>query len=332
MTVDEAVEAYLDIIEQSRSQNTARTYRNALNCFRTSLERQSVDPDKVNISTLSMDVVKWFTRDLKQVSPATESLYLTALLSFMKYLIGEELIQLNLQKIRNTIQQRARRPGKSLPQVRQNEVDVIIKYAINIANDSRNVSGEDLPGYLRNLRDSAFLLVLADTGLRVHEACKLIRGDIDWNEGKALLTGKGNKSAIVRFSSRSLSALRKYLHARSALDGSSGRPLTALPLFARHDRGAGKKIKPITTTTGRNIVAQRVQEALGEEELGKITPHTFRHYFVTTVMLSSGGNLKLAQKLARHENIAVTQRYAHLTDEELDRGYWEIFEKSGREE
>ncbi|MCJ7657972.1 MAG: tyrosine-type recombinase/integrase, partial [Anaerolineales bacterium] len=88
----------------------------------------------------------------------------------------------------------------------------------------------------------------------------------------------------------------------------------------------GKKVKPITTATGRNIVNQRVAESLGSQAVGTITPHSFRHYFVTTVLRGSGGNLKLAQELARHKNIQVTQRYAHLSDEELDRGYWDIFE------
>ena len=170
------------------------------------------------------------------------------------------------------------------------------------------------------------MLVLADTGLRVHEACALKRGDIDWNEGKAIIIGKGDKQAVIRFSSRSMEAIRNYIEKRAELDGASGRPLTSLPVFARHDRGAGNKTKPMTTTTGRNIVNQRVMECLGEEAIGKITPHSFRHYFVTTILLGSGGNLKLAQKLARHTNISVTQRYAHLADDELDRGYYEIFE------
>jgi hypothetical protein len=82
------------------------------------------------------------------------------------------------------------------------------------------------------------------------------------------------------------------------LDGGSGRPLSSLPLFARHDLGAGKKVLPISTTTGRAIVHKHVSEALGPEAAGTITPHSFRHYFVTTVLRGSGGNLKLAQELA----------------------------------
>ena len=175
------------------------------------------------------------------------------------------------------------------------------------------------------LRDRAFLITLADTGLRVHEACNLRRGDVDWHEGHAIIIGKGNQEAMVRFSERALRVLRSYLNARSTFDGGSGRPLSSLPLFARHDRGAGKRILPISTTTGRAIIHARVEQALGPDAVGSITPHSFRHYFVTTVLRASGGNLKLAQELARHKNIAVTQRYAHLSDDELDRSYHEIF-------
>ena len=78
-------------------------------------------------------------------------------------------------------------------------------------------------------------------------------------------------------------------------------------------------------TSGRNIVQQRVVECLGEDAAGTITPHSFRHYFVTTVLRGSGGNLKMAQDLARHKNIQVTQRYAHLSEDELDKTYHEIF-------
>jgi integrase len=179
------------------------------------------------------------------------------------------------------------------------------------------------------MRDRAFLLMLADTGLRVHEACKLRRGDVDWNEHRAVVIGKGDKQAVVRFTTRSVNAIKDYLALRAETDGGSGKQLAALPLFARHDKGAGKKTKPMTPTTGRNIVKERVAQILGKESVGKITPHSFRHYFVTTVLRGSG-NLKLAQELARHANIQVTQRYAHLSDDELDKGYYDIFEKKSK--
>lgn len=139
------------------------------------------------------------------------------------------------------------------------------------------------------------------------------------------MIGKGGHEALVRFSSRSLAALREYLQARQRLDGADRRPLGALALFARHDRAAGQKVRPISTVTGRAIVAARVQQSLGASAEGLITPHTFRHYFVTTVLRGTG-NLRLAQELARHRSLTSTQIYSHLASDELDRGYYEVFE------
>jgi integrase/recombinase XerC len=271
---------------------------------------------------LPEDAIAWFAVALKDYAPATEQLYLTAAAGFYEYLAAERLSAPNLPRLRLLIHQRARKPGQRLPQFPREKIELIINYAINLASLPAESDNERL----RNLRDRAFLLTLADTGLRVHEAVGMRRGDLDWNERRAIVIGKGDRQAVVRFSQRSIHALRDYLSARGALDGLTRRPLTALPLFARHDKGAGKKIKPITTATGRNIVAQRVKEAAGPQAVGEITPHSFRHYFVTAVLRGTGGNLKMAQELARHRNISVTQRYAHLSDDELDQGYKEVFE------
>ena len=324
VTIAEALDAFLDAVALARSANTARTYRNAARAFRSTLESHGLLPPDTAITALPEDAIAWFAADLKGLAPATERLYLTAMAGFYAYLAAENLAAVNLPRVRLLIRQRARRAGLRLPQFPREAIEQVIGYAKSLAE--RAVSTDDPAARLRDLRDRAFLLTLADTGLRVHEACALRRGDIDWHEGRAVIIGKGDKQAVVRFSRRALRALQDYLQARSTLDGASGRPLRSLPLFARHDKGAGKKVLPISTATGRNIVAQRVREALGPEAVGTITPHSFRHYFVTTVLIGSGGNLKLAQELARHSNIAVTQRYAHLSDDELDRGYYQIFE------
>ncbi len=321
-TIAQAARKYIESVSLARSANTARTYNNALSAFLEILGKNRIAPDDKSPEDLPEEAIAWFALALKDKSPATERLYLIATAGFYEYLAAERLASPNLPRVRMLIRQRARRPGQRLPQFPHNDIEIVLDYANNIAI---NRTG-DATEHLRDLRDRAFLLTLADTGLRVHEACALLRGNLDWNEGKAMIIGKGDRQAMVRFSRRAISALRDYLAARAALDGASGRPLASLPLFARHDRGAGKKIKPITTATGRNIVTQCVREALGDFSVGTITPHSFRHYFVT-VVLKGSGNLKLAQELARHRSIAVTQRYAHLSDDELDKGYWEIFEQ-----
>lgn len=319
-SVGKAVESFLDTVRLARSPNTFRTYSYALAAFQDLLSAHGIDLDG-SPSGLPEEGIAWFAQHLKDLSPATEQLYLQAVMGFYKFLAAERLAPINLPRLELIKQQRARRPGARLPQFPASDIEKLLQHVT-----SRQFTADAAAdGQLRALRDRAFLLSLADTGLRVHEACQLQRGQIDWNEGHAVIIGKGNKQAVVRFSTRALSALKAYLAARAALDGAAGKPLAALPLFARHDRGAGKKIKPITTATGRLIVEERSRQALGEKAAGSITPHSLRHYFVTAVLRGSG-NLKLAQELARHANIQVTQRYAHLSNDELDRGYHEIFE------
>jgi site-specific recombinase XerD len=320
--IAQTIEKFLDTVKLARSKNTWRTYANAMSLFKLVLARNNFDPHHSPVIELKEDAAAWMADALKDFSPATEQLYLVATVRFFEFLAAEKLAEINLPRLRLLLRQRSRRPGQRLPQFPREDIERVLEFADGLAG--RFVS--DPVVKLRALRDRAFLITLADTGLRVHEACNLRRGDIDWNEGRAVIIGKGDKQAVVRFSTRSLRALKDYLTVRAALDGSSGRPLPSLPLFARHDKGAGKKVKPVTTTTGRNIVADRVRQALGEETAGRITPHSLRHYFVTTVLRASG-NLKLAQELARHASIQVTQRYAHLSDDELDKGYHEIFEK-----
>ena len=322
ITIQQAMQDYLESVSLARSQNTARTYSNALAAFAHVLEDHNLSPAKTTVDALSEDAIAWLAVGLKPYAPTTERLYLTAAAGFYEYLAAERLANPNLPRLRMLIRQRSRKQGQRLPQFPRSDIEIIVEYANNLVL----LVTENESERLRNLRDRAFLITLADTGLRVHEACGLRRGDIDWNEAKAVIIGKGDKQAVVRFSARSLQALKDYLAGRAALDGASGRPLSSLPLFARHDRGAGKQVKSITPTTGRNIVAQRLREAIGSSAEGTITPHSFRHFFVTTVLRASGGNLKLAQELARHQSIAVTQRYAHLSDDELDEGYWDIFD------
>ena len=317
-----AVQRYTDMVKLSRSYNTFITYRKAMEHFLAVAEAHHVDTAKAGTRELSEDAVTWMIKSLQHHAPSSERLYLTALTGFFEYLAAENITGVNLQKVRLLIKQRARKPGIRLPQFPKDAITTLLEQLEVFPVNDALVDNDKL----RIMRDKAFLITLGETGLRVHEACRLRRGDMDWNEGHAIVVGKGDREAVVRFSRRAQIALQNYLKLRAHHDQKSGKNIGSLPVFARHDKGAGSKVKPITTTTGRNIVADWVEKILGQDAVGTITPHSFRHYFVTRVLQASG-NLKLSQELARHKNIAVTQRYAHLSDNELDKGYWEVFEK-----
>lgn len=316
-TIDQFITKYLAIVGKARSANTHRTYQNGLGAFKLALAAHNVDSATAPVSRLKESVLGTFLDYLKDYSPATEKLYIQAATGFYKFLMAEEHASFNLAKIEQIIKMRIRGVGVRLPQYPAAEIEKMITHYLTPS------AIENPEERLRYMRDRAFILTLADTGLRVHEACKLRRSDINWQESFAVIIGKGDKQAVIRFSQRSIDALKDYLSLRKILDGATGRPLPSLPLFSRHDQGAGGAIKQMTTTTGREIIKERAIQALGSQS--NITPHAFRHRFVTEVLRSSG-NLKLAQGLARHVNIQTTSNYAHLSNDELDKGYHEVFE------
>jgi len=330
MTISDTMNNYLEMVKLARSKQTMLTYRNALRIFREVLTTRKLEPETTPIEKLTEDLISPLAGFLKIYSPATEQVYMQAVKGFYEYVDSEHAADINQSRVRVLIRQRSRRPGFRFPQFPMDEIERLLAQVEDVERLLAPAADQEQSVVkLRAYRDRAFLLTLADTGFRVHEACKLRRGDVDWNEQRAIIIGKGDKQAVVRFTLRSIQAIKDYLSYRAVLDGSSGKQLTSLPIFARHDKGAGKKVKPMTPTTGRRIVQERVAQLLGQEMVGRITPHSFRHYFVTSVLRGTG-NLRYAQELARHKNIEVTQRYTHLSNDELDKAYYEVFEKRAK--
>ena len=144
------------------------------------------------------------------MAPATEALFLTALVGFYEYLASEENAPVNLVRIRSMLKRRQRKPTSRLPQFPREQIESVISYA----NSMASVTVSDDKERLRQLRDRAFILTLCDTGLRISEACRLNRGHLDWAEGRAIVTIKGGRESLVRFSERALSAVKNYLNAR----------------------------------------------------------------------------------------------------------------------
>jgi integrase/recombinase XerC len=326
ITIAQATERFLASLRPRRRPSTLLAYRNALETFSNMLASQQLDVSTSSVAELREDSIAQFITYMQKLSPTTESLYLQVIKNFFEFLYAENLAPINVSRVRTLMRNRTRRLKTQPPEYPEVDIKRVIAVMSNIRNGSALKSDQTPSILIRDMRDSALILTLADTGLRTEEISKLKIGDIDWTGNRATLNGQGHKQSFARFSSRAINALRDYLDLRMTLDAKTGQHSSTLPLFARHDKGTGQKIQALTPTTIRNIVADRVNEILGPEAAGTITPHTFVHYFVTSILRATG-NLKLAQVLARHANIQITQKYAHLSDEELDKGYYEIFEK-----
>jgi site-specific recombinase XerD len=163
---------------------------------------------------------------------------------------------------------------------------------------------------LRRLRNIALLEALRASGARVGELVTLRRGDLDHREQAAIVRGKGGKERLIYFDDQSWGAIVHYVRTRQ--DGTTGRPVGSLPLFAQHGRRAGSRILPISTDTVRRVF-NALAQAAGLEV--SITPHLLRHRFATRV-LKATHDLAATQDLLGHASPTTTRIYAKLADQD----------------
>lgn len=314
-TVLEATDAFLTTVGKSREQHTQRAYYHALkgqHGFLT-LIRKTVRPSDP-ISKLNEKHAMQYMQEILDLSPATRQLHAVALRRFYTFVAGNDWATVSLDRLNFLF----------------NGSNVLTPVRRHVTYDKAKVrtflewvyawepNGNTPTRHMRNYRDKAFVLTLAESGLRVHEACKLRIKDIDFEKCAGIIVGKGRKQARFKIGDKAVEAIRSYLALRDGVVPVDPEQ----PVFARHDRKSGKlRILPMTTQTGEDIVHQLELRIFGERT---ITCHTLRHRFVTRVVERTR-NLKLAQELARHTNINVTERYAHLTDEEVDDQFDNVF-------
>lgn len=309
--ISQAVEAFLSNIKKTQPQNTWRSYRSDLvgrMGFVASLA-PAIKPS-ADLSRLTEEMAVAYIQDLldRGDSPATRQRKTTSIREFFRFAASECKADLQIDRLNYKLRARHLLAG------RQEKIDFPAQKIERVLAFTLTI--KPIRTDLQMLRDLAFIWTLAETGLRISEACGLTIGQID-RRWRVTFIGKGAKEGTARFGKNSRALIQNYLRARATLDASTGLPRATLPLFARHDQTSGKnKVKRINVRTGENILHALASLALGDEYDPKITAHKFRHYFVTMVYRKTGGDLKAAQELARHESIVTTQRYAHRDSEQ----------------
>jgi integrase/recombinase XerC len=155
-------------------------------------------------------------------------------------------------------------------------------------------------------RDKAIFEMLYSSGCRVAELASLKLGDFSAGGKSAVVKGKGKKDRIVYFEDDALAALKDYLAERKAL-------LLRLKLPGQKALFVNKKGGQLSTRGIRWIVSRYS----GPEGTNRhVSPHAFRHTFATS-MLSSGADVRVVQEMLGHSSISTTQRYTHVTTQQL---------------
>ncbi len=150
------------------------------------------------------------------------------------------------------------------------------------------------------LRDRAILELLYATGLRVAEASGLEVSDVDFGSGLVRVRGKGDKERLVPVGGQAVRALEAYV---------DGRRKGPLFLNARGDRLTVRSFHRIVRASAKRAGLHR-----------PVSPHTLRHSFATH-LLDQGADLRVIQEFLGHARLSTTQRYTHVSADQLMKVY-----------
>ncbi len=151
---------------------------------------------------------------------------------------------------------------------------------------------------LTDLRDTALILALVDTGARANELLSVNLADVDPSSGTVFLREtKGKRPRAVFLGKRALRALLRYLKARGGTEGA---------LWLSED---GTRL---TYWGLRQILRRRAKKA----GVPAPSPHAFRRLFALQ-SLRSGLDVISLQRLLGHRDLSVIQRYLKQTIDDL---------------
>lgn len=173
------------------------------------------------------------------------------------------------------------------------------------------------------LRDSVMMHLFYATGCRLAELLAANIGDLELNDERLLVHGKGNRQRYVFLNPSTKTLLEVYLPQRQEYQRGQGiaeGPDTVALLI-------GSQGKRLSASSVHSIFTRyRIQLGLRT----RFTPHMLRHSFATH-MLDNESGIRLVQELLGHASISTTQIYTHVTNARL-RAVYERSHPHGRKE
>lgn len=302
MNLTQAIEKFQAYIG-GKSPNTIKTYTTALNHFTRFKHNIQID----NLATDDIPAFLSWLRD-RGLAESTINNYTTAITRFYRWLMWRKLNKFEAEDYIRLQEELGELRGGSQRKLPQLPTETVVLETIKAAYVADN---DDQRLHLMHLRNAAMLGFLESTGCRIGEVANAKRTDLIHDDRAIKVTGKGNKSRIVYFSDAAWDVIHKYLAAR---DKVGHRPLGEEPLLSRHDKTAWgrEECLSISTNSLRNALTLICRSA----GVKHYTPHKLRHRKATDILRATK-SIEVTRKVLGHSNIATTQIYSHLTDDDV---------------
>jgi len=287
------VEQFLRYLEYERnvSAHTLRNYGSDLDQFVRFCQKDDPAGQPPALSAISHLTIRAFLGDLLRRGNSRSSMArkLATLRSLFRYLRRQQRIDINPASLVSTPRQEKRLP-EFLP-----------------VADTALLLESVLPSTTAGSRDRTVLELIYASGLRVGEAVGLNVEDVDLSSGLVRVRGKGRKERIVPFGSLAAGELRTYLPLRTRLLAKRQGRVDSAALFLNL-RGKRLTARSVERMLQKTIRLTAIKQ--------KVTPHTLRHSFATH-LLGNGADLRVIQELLGHVSLSTTQKYTHVSIEQL---------------
>ena len=286
------------IVEKNRSELTRETYERRILYFLHWLKNN--DPKNISPNDIRKYRLHLNTKMVKKkcIGKTTQTYYLIAIRSFLKYLAKRDIPSLSPENIEIT-------------KIEQAEIDFLEN------NELERLLASPKTKTLAGLRDRAILELLFSAGLRVSELVSLNKSHLNLERQEMSIRGKGKKLRIVFISDFARKALTEYLKKRIDIDEA---------LFIRLRYKTLESFDDDLRLTPRSI--QRIVKfhATSAGIVKNVHPHTLRHTFATD-LLRNGADIRSVQTMLGHSSITTTQVYTHITDNRLKEVYKQYHRK-----
>ena len=248
---------------------TIRQYRMNLKEFYGFMAERNKDVDDAT----PQDVASFQLSLSQRIKPQSVNACLSAVRSYFGYMVKFQGMAAN-----PAVQVSSCKTAKLLPKyVPQNVMErILCELATNTARQRRNF---------------ALLALFYMTGARCAEVVSLSVSDLNFDECRILLYGKGRKQRYVPMCAKLRHALLSYLQVR--------------PVSASNSIFLQVSGEPLNEWQIRAIVSRILAKYVPKE---MAHPHILRHTFAT-VLLNHGKPIEQISRWLGHTSIAVTERY-----------------------
>lgn len=182
-------------------------------------------------------------------------------------------------------------------------------------------------------RNAAILELLYATGIRIAELVSLDIDDVDFSNRTIRVTGKGNKQRVVPFGLPAMHALEAWIGQGRVMLARIGKRNTSKRSVAVKAESSIKNSDSALFLGARGgrldqrVAREVVHNAAREAGVPDVSPHALRHS-AATHMLNGGADLREVQEMLGHSSLKTTQRYTHVSIEQLKNRYGQAFPRA----